>query len=272
MVMGVVNATPDSFYAYSRAGDVASLCEQICRMADEGADMIDIGAYSTRPGAGQVPVDEEKRRLGMAAEAVKVSGVGLPLSVDTFRAEVARYAVERLGFGMVNDIGGGTLDPDMLATVADLDVPYIAMHMRGTPETMQQFAHYDNVAEQVTTELSERLQALHSAGVKHVILDPGFGFAKTLEQNYALLAGLQSVKALGAPVLVGVSRKSMIYKLLGCTPENALNGTTVVNTIALMAGADILRVHDVKAAVEARTIVMKTRSPHPPINTQSTPI
>lgn len=260
--MGIVNATPDSFYGGSRADSESALRERIAQVVAEGADIIDIGGYSTRPGAADVSPDEELRRLRVAAMVLAEVAPALPASVDTFRADVALCAVEQLGFDIVNDIGAGTLDPRMAATVARLRVPYIAMHMRGTPATMTRFTQYDNVVNDVITELGTRLDTLRNAGVDQIIADPGFGFAKTTEQNYTLLAGLEQFSTLGVPLLVGVSRKSMIYRLLGCTPDSALNGTTAANTIALLKGAHIIRVHDARAAAEARAIVEQITNNH----------
>ena len=260
-VMGIINATPDSFYSQSRMMDVDAIARRTQAMVQEGAEVLDIGACSTRPGAQVVTASEEMTRLDMAVRAVReVVGADVILSVDTFRASVARHCVEELGVDIVNDISGGDLDPEMHATVAQLQVPYIVMHMRGTPATMQQFTHYDgDVAAVVLEELARKVDALHQLGINDVIADPGFGFSKTLEQNYRLLSCLEAFHALDVPLLVGVSRKSMIYKALDITPDEALTGTTVINTIALMHGAHILRVHDVKAAVQAVALTQFTR-------------
>ena len=261
-VMGIINATPDSFYSQSRMMDVDAIARRAQVMVQEGAEVLDIGACSTRPGAQVVTASEEMTRLDMAVRAVReVVGADVILSVDTFRASVARHCVEELGVDIVNDISGGDLDPEMHATVAQLQVPYIVMHMRGTPATMQQFTHYDgDVAAVVLEELARKVDALHQLGINDVIADPGFGFSKTLEQNYRLLSCLEAFHALDVPLLVGVSRKSMIQKVLDCNAHDALNGTTAVNTIAMMNGAHIVRVHDVKAAVEARNIVCFTNN------------
>ena len=261
-VMGILNVTPDSFWAGSRCDTVQAIERRVGQMVAEGADVIDIGAYSTRPGAAEVPVAEELARLERAMEVVRRLAPGLLTSVDTFRASVAQYGVEHLGIDMVNDVSGGALDPAMFATVARLDVPYVLMHMRGTPATMQQLTDYDNVVDDVLADLQFKLDALHNLGLRDVIVDPGFGFSKTLEQNYELMARLADFHRLEAPLLVGVSRKSMVYRALCCSPDEALNGTTVLNTMALLAGAHILRVHDVAAAVQARTLVDKTRFCH----------
>lgn len=259
LVMGILNATPDSFYAGSRAQSDADIAARAARLAAEGADIIDIGAFSTRPGAAEVSADVEMERLCNAVRIVRaVVGESLPLSVDTFRASVARSAVEDCGADIINDVSGGNLDPDMFDTVAALRVPYILMHMRGTVADMMEYTNYEDVTRDVLSELGDRLQQLALMGVNDVIVDPGFGlsFSKTLEQNYRLLHDLRLFGLLHRPLLVGVSRKSMITKLLGVTADDALNGTTVVNTLALDRGAAILRVHDVAAARQAVDIYM----------------
>ena len=260
-VMGIINATPDSFYSDSRVMNEIAIAQRAETMVAEGADVIDIGACSTRPGAEVVTADEEMRRLDVAVKAVREAvGNEVILSVDTFRASVARHCVEVLGVDIVNDISGGDLDSQMHSTVAQLQVPYIVMHTRGTPAAMQQLTDYNgDVAAVVLEELARKIDTLHQMGVNDVIADPGFGFAKTVEQNYRLLSCLEAFHALEVPLLVGVSRKSMIQKALDCTANEALNGTTVLNTIAMMTGAHILRVHDVKAAVEARKLVDLTQ-------------
>lgn len=259
LVMGILNVTPDSFYAGCRATDEDAISMRVKEIVEQGADVIDIGAYSTRPGAADVTAAEEVARLRRAVEVVKREAPGMATSVDTFRTHVARVAVEELGVDMVNDVSGGSLDDAMFETVASLQVPYVLMHMRGTPATMQQLTDYDNVTCDVVEWLGARIEQLRALGAKDIIVDPGFGFSKTLDQNYELLAGLERFHELGVPLLVGVSRKSMIYKKLGVDPARALNGTTAVNTIALMAGAHIIRVHDVREAVEAREIVCATQ-------------
>ncbi|WP_407402724.1 dihydropteroate synthase [Sodaliphilus sp.] len=259
LVMGILNVTPDSFYAGCRATDEEAISMRVKEIVEQGADVIDIGAYSTRPGAADVTAAEEVARLRRAVEVVKREAPGMATSVDTFRTHVARVAVEELGVDMVNDVSGGSLDDAMFETVASLQVPYVLMHMRGTPATMQQLTDYDNVTCDVVEWLGARIEQLRALGAKDIIVDPGFGFSKTLDQNYELLAGLERFRELGVPLLVGVSRKSMIYKKLGVDPARALNGTTAVNTIALMAGAHIIRVHDVREAVEAREIVCATQ-------------
>lgn len=261
LVMGIVNATPDSFYDRSRVLDAEAIQERVREMIEQGADIIDIGACSTRPGAEVVSSSEEMKRLDVALAAARKAAPDVIISVDTFRANVARHCVEHLGADIINDISGGDLDTYMHSTVAQLQVPYIVMHMRGTPATMQQFTQYDgDVAADVLKELALKVDLLHQMGINDVIADPGFGFSKTVEQNYRLLECLDTFHSLGVPLLVGVSRKSMIQRVLDCSAQDALNGTTVINTIALMKGAHILRVHDVKAAVEARTLVSFTRN------------
>lgn len=250
-VMGIVNVTPDSFFSGSRATDEQTLTERISQMLDEGADILDLGACSTRPGSEQVSAQGEMERLQWALEIIRHMAPDIILSVDTYRADVARRCVEEWGVDIINDISGGVIDDAMFETVAQLHVPYVLMHMRGTPETMSSLTGYDDVAAEVLEWLARRVDELRQMGVLDVIVDPGFGFAKTTEQNYELMSCLEAFHALEAPLLVGVSRKRMIYTPLDCTADDALNGTTVVNTMALERGAHILRVHDVKAAVEA---------------------
>lgn len=254
-VMGIINVTPDSFYAGSRVQDNDAIRRRVAEMVAQGADMIDIGGYSSRPGSHDISESEELERIKIGMEAIREVAPEIPVSVDTFRSSVARYAVEELTADMINDISGGNIDNDMIDTVASLGVPYILMHMRGTPSTMQEFTCYNDVTSDVLAEIGERLQMFALRGVNDVIIDPGFGFSKTLEQNYRLLRDLEVFKVLHRPVLVGVSRKSMITRLLGISTDNALNGTTVINTVALQKGAAILRVHDVEAAVQAVKIV-----------------
>ena len=250
-VMGIINVTPDSFYGGSRVADEGMLIERVRKMLAEGADVIDVGACSTRPGSQQVDAQGEMNRLQWALAAIRREFPDTIVSVDTYRAQVARRCVEEWGTDIINDISGGMIDQEMFATVAQLGVPYVLMHTRGTPETMSQLTDYHNVAAEVLEWMARRIDELRQMGVADVIADPGFGFAKTVEQNYELLARLDAFHALDAPLLVGVSRKRMIYTPLHCDADGALNGTTVVNTIALMHGAHILRVHDVKAAAEA---------------------
>lgn len=247
-VMAIVNVTPDSFYSRSRTFDNDALRRRTAEILTEGADMVDIGAYSSRPGAADVSVAEETDRLCRGIEIVRSEGCRLPLSADTFRASVAENAV-RAGADIINDISGGALDADMFDTVARLKVPYILMHMRGTPATMSSLTDYTDVAADVTAELACGIAELHSRGVADIIVDPGFGFAKTLEQNYELLRELPEMKhLLGRPLLAGISRKSMLTRLLDIDTSDALNATTALNAMALDRGADIIRVHDVAAA------------------------
>jgi dihydropteroate synthase len=261
-VMGILNVTPDSFYQGSRCDDVSKIELRVRQLIDEGADVIDIGAYSTRPGAAEITADEEYSRLQRGLEVIHRLAPSAIVSVDTFRASVARRCVDDFGVDIINDVAGGTLDDDMFATVASLRVPYVLMHMRGTPATMQSLTAYDNVTADVVEYLARRIDTLHQMGVSDVIADPGFGFSKTVEQNYEMLDNLQLFAALNVPLLVGISRKSMIFSALDCTPDDALNGTTVLNTISLLKGAHILRVHDVKAAVEAVKLVSLTLKEH----------
>ena len=258
-VMGIVNVTPDSFYSGSRVADDRTLVERVRQMVADGADIIDVGACSTRPGSGQIDAQEEMDRLQWALAVIGREMPGVILSVDTYRADVARRCVEQWGVDIINDISGGTMDKAMFPTMAMLKVPYVLMHMRGTPETMTTMTDYGDVAADVLDWLTRRIDELRQMGVADVIADPGFGFAKTLDQNYQLLGRLDAFHALGAPLLVGVSRKRMIYMPLGCTADEALNGTTVINTLALERGAHILRVHDVRAAAEAVKLVTLAR-------------
>lgn len=250
-VMGILNVTPDSFYAGSRKETTSDIVNRVEQIITEGADMIDIGAYSSRPNAEHVSTKEEMARLRKGLEAIREVAPEAIVSVDTFRADVASMCVEEYGVALINDISGGQMDERMFDTVARLDVPYIMMHMQGTPQDMQQHIHYDHLRMEIMQYFALRVQDLHARGVKDIIIDPGFGFGKTLAHNYELFKHLEDFKLFGLPLLVGISRKSMIYKLLDSSPEEALNGTTVLNTIALTKGADILRVHDVKACVEA---------------------
>lgn len=256
-VMGILNVTPDSFYIDSRTpmAEPDRIAQRVRQMLAEGADIIDVGAYSSRPGADDISPLEEMRRLEVALTTVREVAPEVYVSVDTFRSEVARQCVENFGVDLINDISGGVLDRAMPKVVARLGVPYIIMHMKGNPETMQMAPEYQDVVAEVLDFLARQQQRFFDAGGKDVIIDPGFGFGKTLQHNYRLMDRLQDFHELHAPLLVGVSRKSMIYKLLETTPQDALNGTTVLHTIAMMKGAHIFRVHDVQAAVEARTLM-----------------
>lgn len=257
--MGILNVTPDSFFMRSRFRTDKTLLQQVEQFIKEGATIIDIGGYSTRPQAAPVSTDEEMKRISDALEIICKKFPDIPISVDTFRSPVARMAVDQFGVAMINDISGGTLDPMMFETVADLDVAYVLMHTRGTPQHMQSNTDYEDVVSEVLQFLQKKVAQLHLLGVNDVVIDPGFGFAKTMDQNYELLSKLSYFKEINVPILAGVSRKSMIYKLLGADPEGALNGTTAVNMLALIEGASILRVHDVKEAVEAIKIYNEYR-------------
>ena len=249
-VMAIVNVTPDSFYAASRKCSTQAVEQHVAAALEQGATMFDVGGYSTRPGAAEVSAEEEWRRVELGAAVVR-NQTNLPLSIDTFRAEIAARATERFGEVIINDISAGEADKQMVGVVAANGLPYVAMHMRGTPQSMQSLTDYPRgVVCEVVEYLRRRLEWLNEQGVERVILDPGFGFAKSMEQNYQLLAGLDSVVALGVPVLVGLSRKSMIYKLLGVTPEESLPATSALNLLALERGATILRVHDVGEAAD----------------------
>lgn len=253
-VMGILNLTPDSFYDGGRNNSLTSALKKTEELLKDGADFIDIGAYSSRPMAENISASEELDRLiPVLKELVKEFPEAM-ISIDTFRASVANAAVQE-GAHIINDIGGGELDKEMFSTIGRLKVPYILMHMKGTPQTMLENIHYDDVFLEVFGYLADRVQELLALGVKDIILDPGFGFAKNAQHNYELLSRLDQFRLLTHPILAGVSRKGMIYRTLGITAEESLNGTTVANTIALMKGASILRVHDVKAAVEAVKIV-----------------
>lgn len=256
-VMGILNVTPDSFYSASRKNTEQEIVDRVQAILAEGGSMIDIGAYSSRPGADDVSAEEEMDRLRGGLKILRNIAPDAVVSVDTFRADVAKMCVEEFGVQIINDISGGELDDRMFDTVAALGVPYILMHMKGDPQTMQNGPHYDDLLAEMLRYFGTKVQQLHELGVKDVILDPGFGFAKTLEHNYELMNRMQDLQVLELPMLVGISRKSMIYRLLGTSPEEALNGTSVLNTLALLKGASILRVHDVKAAVEVVQIVKK---------------
>ncbi len=255
VVMGILNVTPDSFYDGGKYLSETKVIGRIRQIVEEGAGIIDVGAYSSRPGAAFVDEKEELGRLAWAVELVRKYYPSVPVSIDTFRAGVAKEIVGCLGEVMVNDISGGTLDDGMFDFVASSGVPYIMMHIQGTPQTMQKNPVYDNVVADVRRFFTDRIARLNAAGFDNIILDPGFGFGKTLDHNYELMSGMHTYRDLGYPLLVGISRKTMIYKALGCTANEALNGTTVLNTISLMKGASILRVHDVKEAVEAVKLV-----------------
>lgn len=255
-VMGILNCTPDSFFDGGKYNDESSILANAEKMLLYGADFIDVGAYSSRPDAGFVTQEEELKRILPVVELLVQNFPEAVLSIDTFRANVAEACIDA-GAAMVNDISAGLLDDNMLPTVGRLKVPYILMHMRGNPQTMQSLTEYDDIVSDMLLYFSERIAAARSNGIDDIIIDPGFGFAKTLEQNYEVLSKLELFKITELPILAGLSRKSMIYKLLGTTPDEALNGTTALNTIALMKGANILRVHDVKEAVETVRLILQ---------------
>lgn len=250
VVMGILNVTPDSFFDGGYYSDEKKILERAGTILSEGGGIIDIGGYSSRPGASFVDEEEELSRVIPAIRSIVKEFPGALISVDTFRASVARRAIEA-GAGIINDISAGSLDKDMFRTVQELNVPYILMHMKGTPQTMTRYAVYHNLIEEVVEFLRERITRLYELGVKDIIADPGFGFAKTRDHNFQLLQKLDYFKILEIPILVGLSRKSMVYKTLNIDPEDSLNGTTAMNVIALMHGASVLRVHDVKACMEA---------------------
>ncbi len=254
-VMGILNVTPDSFYDGGSYQSEAKIIGRIHQIVEEGGRIIDVGAYSSRPGAAAVSEKEEIGRLMPAVELIRKYYPHIPVSIDTFRAKVAKEVNTCMGTVIVNDISGGTMDETIFDYVSQAGIPYVMMHIQGTPETMQKNPEYADVVKEVGQFFRERIARLEAAGFRQIILDPGFGFGKTLQHNYELLDGMETYKSFGYPLLVGISRKSMIYKLLGGTPADALNGTTVLNTISLLKGADILRVHDVKEAVEAVKIV-----------------
>ncbi len=249
-LMGILNVTPDSFYDGGRHTTQSSILHRVEKMISEGAHFIDVGGYSSRPDAPDIPIEEELKRV---IPVVQVIGNKFPetiISIDTFRSEVARQALES-GASMINDISAGELDKDMFTLVARTKVPYVMMHMRGTPQTMRTLNQYENLTKEVTGYFHKKIDQLKSLKVTDVVIDPGFGFAKGPAQNFELLSNLGHLRLLEKPILIGLSRKSMIWRTLETTPENALNGTTVLNTIALLKGADILRIHDVKEAAEA---------------------
>lgn len=249
-VMGILNATPDSFFNNSRVPEPASALEKAREMIEQGADILDVGAVSSRPGAQEIPEEEELQRLSTVLEAIRGTYPDFPLSVDTWRAGVARTVAERYNIQLINDISAGTFDPDMFTTMARLGIPYIMMHMQGTPADMQDDPGYENIVDELLQFFAEKVYRLRKLGLNDIILDPGFGFGKTLEQNYRLLGQLDSFHMLELPLMAGVSRKSMIYKLLETDPDHALNGTTALHMALLLQGVRVLRVHDVKPAVE----------------------
>jgi dihydropteroate synthase len=259
-VMGVINITPDSFYDGSRYSDTGSIVSAARRMIDEGADIIDVGGYSSRPGAKNISAEEEKARVLGAIRLISSEMPEAVISVDTFRSEIAREAISECGADIINDISGGEADPGMFQLVAELQVPYVIMHMQGTPSDMQKNPVYEDVVADILKWFGMKLVKLQSMGVRDIIIDPGFGFGKTTEHNFEILRRLDDFRITGMPLLAGLSRKSMIWKTLGITPAEALNGTSVLNMTALMNGADILRVHDVKEAVQAVRLFQKLKS------------
>ena len=250
LVMGILNLTPDSFFDGGQYIDTASILKRAKQIVKEGADIIDLGAYSTRPGAENIDIEEEWRRMKPAISVIRKELPNTILSIDTFRSELVRRVVAEFGVCIVNDISGGTLDDRMFKTIAELQVPYIMMHIKGTPQTMQSQTDYKDLMGELLEFFKDRVKQLNDLGAKDIIIDPGFGFAKTLEQNYQIMGQLEAFKAIESPLLIGISRKSMIYKLLGGEAQDSLNGTTALNMVALIGGANILRVHDVKEAVE----------------------
>lgn len=261
VVMGILNVTPDSFFAGSRKNTEEEIILRVRQILDEGGKIVDVGAYSSRPGADDVSPEEEMKRLAFALGLLnREFGTDIIYSIDTFRADVARMCVEEYGAAIINDISGGEMDSRMFDTVADMNVPYILMHMKGTPANMQLNPVYEDLFGEVFRYMSEKVETLKLKGVNDIVLDPGFGFGKTLDDNYRLMAHMEEFSVFGLPLLVGISRKTMIYRLLGTSADEALNGTSVLNTIALMKGADILRVHDVREAVECVRIVEKLKS------------
>lgn len=260
-VMAILNLTPDSFYGNSRINNITDALKRTESFLNEGATFIDLGAYSSRPGAADVSIEEELQRLIPIVDAIAKEFPQAIISIDTFRAKVAEQAIAA-GAHLINDISAGQLDPLMFKTVAKLQVPYIIMHMQGTPQTMQQNPTYENVNTALLTYFAEKLAQLKALGLKDIIIDPGFGFAKTLNHNYEVLQQLEALHLFGLPILVGFSRKSMLTKLLHIKNEEALNGTSVLNTTALLKGAKILRVHDVKEAKECVTIIEKLKNPN----------
>ena len=256
VVMGILNATPDSFFEGSREESTGGALEKAKTMISEGAKIIDIGGYSTRPGADEISIEEEVNRVTPIIRSLRKQFPDLVISIDTFRSKVAEEAI-LAGANIINDVSGFEIDPAIIDVAAKYKTPYILMHMRGTPKTMQSLTEYDNLFKDISFYFSQKIEELKNAGVKDIILDPGFGFAKTIEQNYDLLDNLEAFQLFERPILAGLSRKSMIYKKLKITPEESLNGTIALNTIALQKGAKILRVHDVKEAMELIQLLKK---------------
>ncbi|MGM0496408.1 MAG: dihydropteroate synthase [Bacteroidota bacterium] len=260
-IMGVLNVTPDSFYDGGYYYDQDSLTKRIEQLQEEGADIIDAGGYSSRPGADNISNKEEWKRLEPVLKKIRKDYPETIISVDTFRSDIAYAAVKEYSVDMINDISAGEMDEKMFGTISELQVPYIMMHMKGTPQNMKEKAHYDDMMDEILKYFARKYDQLRNMGVNDVILDPGFGFAKNIEQNFLLMNKLEQFNVFDLPLLVGISRKSMIFKTLNIKPQEALNGTTVLNTIALLHGADILRVHDVKEAKEVVQLVQKLQNP-----------
>lgn len=259
IVMGILNITPDSFFAESRKQGEQEIVTRVAEILAQGGKIVDIGAQSTRPSSTLLSSKEEIERLKPALNIINKEFPDAILSVDTFYSDVARFCVEEHGVDIINDISGGEMDKNMFDTVASLNVPYILMHMRGTPQTMSQLTDYNNLIQDIFYYFSKKIAELHLKGVNDIIIDPGFGFSKTIDQNYELMASLKGFSIFELPLLVGISRKKMIYNLIDSTAEESLNGTSILNTFALQNGADILRVHDVKEAVEAVKITEKLK-------------
>jgi dihydropteroate synthase len=253
-IMGIINITPDSFYEGSRKQSITDILKSVEQQINEGADIIDLGAYSSRPNAEDISSDEEWARLSLALSNIRSHYKDIIISVDTFRASIAERAMYE-GADIINDISGGKLDAQMFKFIAEKNVPYVLMHMRGTPQTMQTLNQYNDLVGEVLSELTEQYEKLRAMGANKIMVDPGFGFAKNVEQNFELFKHLEEFASIEAPLLVGISRKSMIYKTLNTDVSNALNGTTVMNTLALMKGAAVLRVHDVREAVECKMLL-----------------
>ncbi len=259
-VMGILNVTPDSFYDGGKYEDEKAIIKRVQSLITEGADIIDIGAYSTRPGAEDISPEEEIKRLSKTLTPVREKYPDILISVDTFRSDIAGQVVEKYNVNLINDISGGTMDSNMFSAIAELQVPYVLMHIQGTPQTMQKKIVYEDLINDIMKFLAEGVQQLKLLGVNDIILDPGFGFGKTIDHNYLLLKKLSVFRYFDLPLMAGLSRKSMIYKILDIDPDDALNGTTALNTLALNGGADILRVHDVKAAKEIIGLMDKYKS------------
>ncbi|MDR0733971.1 MAG: dihydropteroate synthase [Dysgonamonadaceae bacterium] len=262
-VMGILNITPDSFYEKSRIQTEKAIAERVVQILEEGADMIDVGGYSSRPSAAYVDETEEMKRLAYGLEILFRKAPNAIVSVDTFRSEIARRCVEDFGVAIINDISAGALDSRMFETVARLQVPYIAMHMRGSPQTMMEHTDYADLPQEILLYFAEKVNRLHQLGVNDVWIDPGFGFSKTTAQNYRVLERLERFHIFGLPLLVGFSRKTMIREILATTPEESLNGTTALNMFALTKGAHILRVHDVKEAVQTVRLYKQLKNVNP---------